>query len=90
MPFLFLFILVTAPTIAKDGRFQLVRHKEHQAQDIMIDTHTGKMWKQVCYAGAGEYGKCDVKGWELENVIGVNTTIQDMAKQVEAYEKSKN
>lgn len=72
-----------------EGRYQLLRINESPNSVLMIDSQTGQIWKQACYAEVSEKGDCAVKAWAPMDMIGVNVTEKAVRKAAEEYEKQK-
>lgn len=84
---LVLMILSTAALAKDEGRFQIVRINEYPNAAFMIDSSTGRIWKQTCYTNPTPNGDCAVRAWAPMDVVGVNVTEKDMWKLAEAQEK---
>lgn len=82
-------ISFTVTAFAKDGRFQIVRINEFPNSSMMIDSHTGKIWKQSCYTELKD-GNCAVSAWAPMNVVGVNVSEKEVWKMAGDYERQKS
>jgi hypothetical protein len=81
-------LFATSAFAKNDGRYQLVKLNDYPHNTMMIDTHTGKIWKQTCYSEIKD-NDCAVRAWSLMNVVGVNVTEKEMWKMSSDYEKQK-
>lgn len=87
-----LVILLIFPVISfakNEGRFQLLRINEYPNSVLMIDSTTGKIWKQSCYSTLGANGDCAIRAWSPMNVVGVNVSEKEMWQMAEKHEKAK-
>ena len=92
MKMFFLLLLLSFPVFAQNGRYQVVFHPQFRSDSVMIDTHTGKMWKDTCFKQGDSATQCKVSAWAPETVIGVNAKYEDVGKAIkdlEAEEKNK-
>lgn len=69
------------------GRFEFHQNVQFPAQSILLDTQTGKIWKNTCFSEIKE-GNCEIKAWSPESVVGINVTDAEIWKLVEKYNKA--
>ena len=90
-PILFL-ILLTSNCLAAEGKFQLVTHPASPNRTLLLDTSTGKIWAQICYAPKADRIGCDYTAWTQEDIIGINVDAAKVEKTknlINEYNKSK-
>ena len=65
-----------------DGRFQLVQLGSMRRDQFLLDTHTGKIWRSVCYLPSDTSDDCSVDAWDPADIIGINTTLEKVIEKV--------
>ncbi len=69
------------------GRYELHVNQKYPAQSLMIDTQTGKIWKQACYSKIGANGSCEVEAWSPQVVSGVTLSEAEIWKAAQEADK---
>lgn len=77
---IFSILLATTPLYA--GRFEFHQNTQFPNHAVLLDTQTGKIWKQTCFAEQKDE-ECSVKVWAPSKIVGINTTEAEVWKLVE-------
>lgn len=86
----FVLMLFSINSHAADvGRYQLIKLSEYRADEFLLDTQTGKMWRASC-EGNRDGTQCDYVAWAPEDVIGVNATYKQVAEKAALIKKNKS
>ncbi|WP_408095533.1 hypothetical protein ACJVC5_10875 [Peredibacter sp. HCB2-198] len=78
--------LFSVSTFAKDGRFIVIFHPSIRADSVLLDTQTGRIWKDTCYK-QNEEGHCTISAFTEQPIIGISTSEKDFKKYIENSEK---
>jgi|GEM_PF-6867276 len=63
------------------GRYTIVQLGTFRRDQYLLDTATGQVWSQYCGTGA-KGPDCDYSYWNKLDIIGLNTTIDDVIKHI--------
>lgn len=74
-----LIFLFSIPAFA--GRFELIQLGQARADQYLLDTQTGKIWRSEC-AHAATNGNCDYEIWKPMDVVGISTTLEQVIKKI--------
>lgn len=72
-----------AKGIVSSGRFQLIELTQYR-REYMIDTQTGRVWRNLCQTEPAANGSCPYYAWTLEDVEGVNVSAAQIKAAVAA------
>lgn len=83
----FLGLLLSINCYAKnsDGRFELVQLGEMRADQFLLDTKTGRVWKRLCLIPGGTTG-CHTEYWAQQDVAGITANEHQILKRAAAEE----
>ena len=70
-----------------NGRFQLVQLSDMRRDQFIIDTQTGKIWRQICAVGGGM--DCEMAYWGQEDILDINITPAEMIKKIDNFKAYK-
>jgi len=73
---------------SKDGRYIVIFHPTIRADSVLLDTQTGRIWKDTCFR-ENEKGACVAKAFEEQTVIGITTSAKDFNKYLESLDSKK-
>ena len=78
--------LFTLNSFAKDGRYEFHMNQQYPARSVMIDTQTGRIWRDTCFK-QDDKGECIVGAWQEADIIGINVKYEDVKAVIKKYEK---
>lgn len=55
-------------------------------RSALVDTHTGKIWRDTCFK-MDDKGECVVSAWQESDIIGINVKEEQVRAVVKKYEK---
>lgn len=92
MKYLFLIgLIATTSALAKEnGRYQLYTFPKYVNRSILLDTQTGRMWTDKCLKQTSDGKDCQHSAWSEDDIIGINTDWQKIAKEHAAIQKNEN
>lgn len=72
------------------GRFELVQLGSSRADQFLLDSQTGKIWRSVCaFTSANNSNPlmCDYTIWEPMDVIGITAGLNDIVKKIQSKQR---
>lgn len=76
-------IAIPSFSFAGPGRYQLVQLGVARADQFLLDTETGKIWRSMCGHQSGT-NNCDYEYWEPMDVMGVSATQDEVFQKIKA------
>ncbi|MES2526719.1 MAG: hypothetical protein V4598_06510 [Bdellovibrionota bacterium] len=85
VPLCFLALLFSFSGFAKDGRYIVIFHPTIRADSVLLDTQTGRIWKDTCFKE--ENDKCTVNAFAEQTVVGITVPEKDFNRFLENLNK---
>lgn len=75
------------PSSTSGGRFQLLQLSDMRRDQYLVDTQTGKMWRQSCYINGADASECAYSAWTLVDIETISASRNEINATAAALEK---